>query len=1005
MSRHALSNYASSQDIKPLYSLRSIQQLRRALLATACLTLAACGGGGGGSSRDPVPAPPAGNQSPVASIALSSTSGNAPLQVSFDAAGSSDSDGEVTSYAWDFDEAGATAIGPNAQHTYSDAGSYSIALTVTDNEGATNTTSRTLTVNTSTGTATLSGTITILSSSAIDVDVNDRLTTGGDNNSFANAQNLPLPVTLGGFTNQPNSGADTGNLFASGDPGDFYQLNFSGNETILLTIAESNADLDIRLYDANQNLVDSGQGTGRTEVVQVTTPGSYFIEVYSVGGASNYILNVGQDLTTNQLANTSPSRLTDAFVAGDIILQRQAGSVTANATNATTTTTTNQAQIRSQFALTLASTAGATQLTRLSSTATSQTSNRLKKPSDLPNDATASADALLRFNTLMQVKQINRTAGADVAEVNLLRQATAIPNDSFYNRQWHYENINLPSAWDTTTGSSNVIVAVIDTGVLTQHPDLSSQLVPGYDFISDTTRANDGDGIDNNPNDPGDNSFGGSSSFHGTHVAGTIAAQSNNNLGVAGVAWQSRIMPVRALGVNGGTNFDVIQAMRFAAGLSNDSNTTPAQRADIINLSLGSEFSSQSEQATIAEIINAGVIVVASAGNSSSSLPSYPAAYDGVISVSATTISNTLAGYSNTGTTIDVAAPGGSTSTDLNGDGIGDGVVSTIGDDGGGSVQFSYAALQGTSMAAPHVAGVAALMKAVHPGLTPTQFNNALLSGDLTDDLGSAGRDDDFGYGLINAQKSVVAAQSIANGNGSDPGPILSASASSLNFGTAGTALTWSLQNIGTGSLTVSDVSSNETWATATEQTVDGNGLGDYRINVNRGGLADGTYNATITATSNSNNLTLRILMQVSSVIASADAGLHYVIVVDEAGNSDVPAAVIQVNNGVYTYSISDVPFGEYELFGGSDSDDDNFLCDGGEACGAYRTLDSPDSISVNGNITGLDFSTTFRSTLGSLAAGANNGGEASAETGIALTKPTSASPLNKSKAGSNAND
>ncbi len=1002
MPRHALANHTSSQDSKSLYSLRFVQQLRRTLLATACLTMAACGGGGGGS-RNPAPTPPtpppSGNEAPVASFSLSSTSGNAPLLVNFDASGSTDSDGTVTSYAWDFDEAGATAIGQNAQHTYSDEGSYSIALTVTDDEGATNTTSRTLTVNTSAGTATLSGTITILSSSAIDADVNDRLTTGGDNNSFANAQNLPLPVTLGGFANVPNSGADTGNLFASGDPGDFYQLNFSGNETILLTIAEANADLDIRLYDAGQNLVDSGLGTGRTEVVQVTTPGSYFIEVYSVNGASNYVLNVGQDLTTNQLGNDSASRLTDPFVAGDIILQRQPGAVAANAT------TTTQAQIRNQFDLTLASNAGVTQLTRLSPTTTSQTSATQSKPGDLPSGAIASPEAMLRFNTLMRVKQINRTAGAAVAEVNLLRQATAIPNDSFYNRQWHYENINLPTAWDTTTGSSNVIVAVVDTGVLTQHPDLSSQLVPGYDFISDASRANDGDGIDNDPNDPGDNSFGGSSSFHGTHVAGTIAAQSNNNIGVAGVAWLSRIMPVRALGVNGGTNFDVIQAMRFAAGLSNDSNTTPAQRADIINLSLGSEFSSQSEQATINEIINAGVIVVASAGNSSSSLPSYPAAYDGVISVSATTISNTLASYSNTGSTIDVAAPGGSTSTDLNGDGIGDGVVSTIGDDGGGSVQFSYAALQGTSMAAPHVAGVAALMKAVHPGLTPTQFNNALLSGDLTDDLGSAGRDDNFGYGLINAQKSVVAAQSIANGNGSDPGPILSASASSLNFGTAGTALTWSLQNIGTGTLTVSDVSADENWATATEQTVDGNGLGDYRINVDRTGLADGTYNATITATSNSNNLTLRILMQVSSVVTTADAGLHYVIVVDEAGNSDVPAAVVQVNNGVYTYSIADVPFGEYELFGGSDSDDDNFLCDGGEACGAYRTLDSPDSISVNGDITGLDFTTTFRSTLGSLAAGANNGADASDATGIPLTKPATAGPLNKSKVGSDAND
>lgn len=997
MPRPATVNFAPTQGSKrrnPSSDRLTARHLHHSLLIFACLSLTACGGGGGGGSDpEPPPTPPS-NQAPVASFSLSSTSGNAPLLVNFDASNSSDSDGEVISHAWDFDEAAATAIGPNAQHTYSDAGSYNISLTVTDNDGTSTSTTRTLTVSASAGTATLSGTISILSSSAIDADVNDRLTTGGDNNSFANAQALPLPVTLGGFANLPNSGVDTGNLFASGDPGDFYQLNFSGNETILLTIAEGDADLDIRLYNASQVLVDAGLGTGRTEAVQVTSPGSYFIEVFSVLGASNYVLNVGQDLTSNQFTSSLPSRISDAFVSGDVILQQ----ATANRT---------PAQLRSQFGLAAASTSGAVELARLMPILQSQTTSTQSSPSNLPSGATASADALLRHRTLMQVKRINREAGTEVAEVNLLRQSTAIPNDSFYNRQWHYENINLPTAWDTTTGSNNVIVAVVDTGVLTQHPDLTNQLVAGYDFISDATRANDGDGIDSNPNDPGDNSFGGSSSFHGTHVAGTIAAQSDNNLGVAGVAWQSRVMPMRALGVNGGTNFDVIQAMRFAAGLSNNSNTTPPQPADIINLSLGSEFSSQSEQATITEIINTGIIIVASAGNSSSSLPSYPAAYDGVISVSATTISNTLAGYSNTGTTIDVAAPGGSTNTDLNGDGIGDGVVSTIGDDGGGNVQFSYAALQGTSMAAPHVAGVAALMKAVHPALTPTEFNNALLSGDLTDDLGSAGRDDDFGYGLINAQKSVVAAQGIANGNGSNPGPILSASASSLNFGTTGTALTWTLQNIGTDTLTASNLTSDETWATVSEQNVDANGLGDYQVNVNRTGLPDGTYSATIMATSNSNNLSLRVLMQVSSVIPSADAGLHYVIVVDDAGNSNVAAAVVQVNNGVYSYSISNVPFGEYELFGGSDSDDDDFLCDGGEACGAYRTLDSPDSISVNGDISGLDFSTTFRTTLGALAAGANNGadnnGNQTEEPGIAMRKPDSITTANKSTG--NAND
>ena len=326
-----------------------------------------------------------------------------------------------------------------------------------------------------------------------------------------------------------------------------------------------------------------------------------------------------------------------------------------------------------------------------------------------------------------------------------------------------------------------MIVAVIDTGVLLAHPDLDNQLTTGYDFISNVQQANDGDGPDPDPNDPGDLAFGGSSSFHGTHVAGPIAAESDNAQGVAGVAWQSRIMPLRVLGIDGGTPFDVIQAVLYAAGMTNQSGTLPLQPADIINMSLGSNFSSQSEQAIVDQVRAAGVIVVASAGNDASDIPSYPAAYNGVVSVAATTILNSAAPYSNFGATIDVAAPGGYNATDLNGDGIGDGVISAMGDDGSvGPVQFGYAALSGTSMAAPHVAGVAALMKAVHPNLTPDEFDNALAAGDLTDDLGTPGRDNIYGFGLINAQMAVLAALALATGQGSNPGPILTASASNL---------------------------------------------------------------------------------------------------------------------------------------------------------------------------------------------------------------------------------
>ena len=568
-----------------------------------------------------------------------------------------------------------------------------------------------------------------------------------------------------------------------------------------------------------------------------------------------------------------------------------------------------------------------------------------------------------KWDTLIALKELSGHPDLAYAEPNLLRQPFQVPNDDFYSSQWHYPAINLPTAWDTTTGSADVIVAVVDTGVLLNHPDLTNKLVPGFDFISNASRALDGDGIDDNPNDPGDRELGGSSSFHGTHVAGTIGAESNNNSGVAGVAWDARIMPLRVLGEGGGSTFDIVQAVRFAAGLDNNSGTTPAQPADVINLSLGGSFSSQSEQATYTEAIQAGVIIVASAGNDSSTLPSYPASYDGVVSVSATTISNTLARYSNRGSNIDIAAPGGSNVTDLNGDGIGDGVISTMGDDSGSALEFGYATLSGTSMAAPHVAGVIALMKAVHPNLTPAEFDAALIAGDLTDDLGATGRDDEFGHGLINAQKAVLAATALANGQGADPGPILVSSTSTLNFGGFLNTLDVTLSNIGTGTVTVTNVAADQPWVTITPPG-SSDGLGTYQIAINRAGLVDGAYQSTIDVQSDANNLSISLIMQVSSISQSADAGLHYVILVDANGETVLPAVLVTANQGAYPFTINNVPAGEYRLFAGSDYDDDSFLCDAGEACGAYPALEDPVIIAVSEDQSGLDFESGFRINL-----------------------------------------
>jgi serine protease len=914
--------------------------------------LFACGGGGGSSSPTPsTPAPQPTNQAPTASFTISAESGNAPLTVTVDASGSGDTDGDIAAFAWDF--AGTSGIGTTAQHTFTAAGTFEVRLTVTDDDGASATATRAVEVTDSVATASVSGTVQILSSTAIDRDVHDRLTIASPNDTFDEAQPIPSAVTLGGFANVAGEGVSTGNLFTDGDPGDFFQVSFVGNETITLSIAESGTDLDLRLWDEGRNLVDASLGlAGVTETLEVDTPGNYFVEVFPFAGASNYVLNIGTRNTANALHVTSrraPTRLSDPFVPGEVILHGSSDDLL---------------DLMSDVNLEPRSIAPGPALGALPNL-----ESRPRTALHLPDDGRVHPSLAARYQTLLVIKALCARDDVQYAEPNVIVHAHAAPNDTFYGSQWHYPAINLPVAWDVTTGDETVVVAVVDTGVLLAHPDLDERLVPGYDFVRNAERARDGDGIDSNPDDPGDLEFGGSSSFHGTHVAGTIGAETDNRAGAAGVTWATRIMPIRALGRDGGTTFDVIQGVRWAAGLSNDSGTLPAEPADIINLSLGSTFSSQGEQDTYNAVRQAGILLIASAGNESSSLPTYPAAYDGVIGVSATTITNAIASYSNFGSYVDVAAPGGSGITDLNGDGIGDGVISTIGDDGGETgVQFGYAQLSGTSMAAPHVAGVAALMRAVHPSLTPAEFEAALVAGDLTDDLGAAGRDDRYGYGLINAQKAVFAAEQLASGQGTDPGPVLTASSSTLNFGAFTTSIDTTLQNVGTGSVNITSATSSESWLTVNDPGTP-DGLGGYRLIVDRNGLADGAYQAVVTFTSDANDVTVTVIMQVTSVDLTANAGLHYILLVDNDGETAVPAIIVTADQGEYTFTVDDVPYGQYRLFAGTDSDDDELLCDAGEACGAYPTLDSPAVINVNSDLTSLEFVSGFRVNLTSASA------------------------------------
>ena len=331
--------------------------------------------------------------------------------------------------------------------------------------------------------------------------------------------------------------------------------------------------------------------------------------------------------------------------------------------------------------------------------------------------------------------RLRNDPNVEYAEPDVLLQTQLTPNDSRYNEQWHYfeatGGLNLPTAWDNATGAG-AVVAVIDTGYL-PHADLADNILPGYDFISDPFIGNDGDGRDPDAQDPGDWISAGecgfpfdvASSWHGTHVAGTIAALTNNSMGVAGVAFNAKILPARGLGKCGGFLSDIADAVVWSSGGSVagvPDNTTPAH---VINMSLGGRASCDATMQSAVDIARAnGTTVVVAAGNSSEDAANHtPANCNGVITVAATDRAGGLAWYSNFGNTIEVSAPGGDTSSSA-----ANGVLSTLNTGTTTPAEDSYDFYQGTSMASPHVAGLAALIYEAAPGITPDEVSNIITS-------------------------------------------------------------------------------------------------------------------------------------------------------------------------------------------------------------------------------------------------------------------------------------
>jgi serine protease len=831
--------------------------------------------------------------------------------------------------------------------------------------GGSSSTSTTSSTPRTSGGFTLSGTISVPDNAAVDSDSNDPLQVGWTrNDTIATAQTITAPVQLIGSVNRAGQGPTTGYNYTKGDELDVFSVSLSAGQTVDLGFVgdTSSNDLDLFLFNSSGSTVGKSQGTSNRECITVSKAGSYFIAVQASTGSGLYNMYISAPGEASSCSNTASS--TALIASGQLVAKERQLSATALRT---------AEDPRLGHHPRLLEVPDGSVLRAMGVRARKQDeATRPRLAGLLANgDDAAAIDARMQreIDTLSYAKHLSQSGDYDYVEPNFLMALNYTPTDPSYAPQrWHFDMINQASAIDrinalSTAPTLRPIVAVIDSGIVTDHPDLLGQQVSGYSFISVTTA-----GDSNAPGGDDPSTRANSPVWHGTHVAGTIAALSSNSLYGAGLASQALIMPLRVFrpGVATTTSYDVSQAILYAAGLSNGSGTVPTRRADVINMSLGGSGSCPaSYNDVIAQARAQGSIVVAAAGNDArndlgtSAAVSTPANCTGVISVGALNAQKTQAYYSNSGSNLTLAAPGGDSSQSTTGTGYPDAVYATLGSFNAKGVRTpSFGGMMGTSMASPHVAAVMALMRWVNPAITPSQVDTLIALSKITDDIGSSGRDNTYGYGLINARKAVDEAIALANGTSTAPAGIIVASPSSINFGSSTTSATLSLQTTASTTETVTSIVSSSTAVSVSASSVNNaTGLGTYTVTVSRSLLASGTFYPTLTVTTSARSFVVQLSVTKaasSGTSSSANFGRLFVFVVDATSGNALTFTSVGVNNGKYAWSISGVQAGSVIVAAGSDTNYDGYVCDSGEVCGQYPSLGQV--INVKGDVSGIDF-------------------------------------------------
>ncbi len=567
-------------------------------------------------------------------------------------------------------------------------------------------------------------------------------------------------------------------------------------------------------------------------------------------------------------------------------------------------------------------------------------------------DDDATAEVIDRLNKV-------KAARVNVVARNVVHHGFRVPNDPLFGLQWHHEQIKLPPAWDLSIGNPELVVAVVDSGIVHGNPDLRDSIARdprnfnqfvGMDFVS-VEFSGDGDGPDLDAEDPGDDLRGpGRGSFHGTHTAGIVGASTDNSVGIAGVIWDVQIVPVRVLGMGlAGTLTDILTGLLWAVGDRDTGMPLNQRPAKVVNMSLGADTDPTSQQGW-AQVVNAilddpqnlypqkPILVVAAGNDGKNAGLVTPANIDRLITVGATRADGVRADYSNFGDKIDLMAPGGQLQQDLNNDQQPDGVLSTLGND----IEFE----QGTSMAAPHVTGVAGLIAAAKPAITHDQVH--ALVRDTADRRFQC--NEGCGNGLLDAVRALIVA-----GVQVVPAPRLAIDTQTVVFGTGIGRRDVRVINLGSVAggftITLEGAQAAQFSVTPTTGTVPPTGNVGLTITLDRGALQAGSANLRIDGTGDAagqrvvavltwNDRPAAPLADLDTVEVSAyrravDGGLEHV------------ATTETTRAAGFAYELTGLPAGDFEVRAVGDDNGDGVFDAQFESIGAWPSSDSPRPVVV----------------------------------------------------------